>query len=90
MLAALARDVAATREDIAALRVNLRHLSEEVRALMNRAGIRTNASRYRHELEVFVDRPTAKFAAWYEMFPRSQSGDPDRHGTFDDVIGRLP
>ena len=24
------------------------------------------------------------------MFPRSQSGDPSRHGTFDDVIGRLP
>jgi starch synthase (maltosyl-transferring) len=57
---------------------------------MSRAGIRTNASRYRRELEVFVDRPTAKFAAWYELFPRSQSGDPNRHGTFDDVIGRLP
>ena len=65
-------------------------LSEDVRTLLNRAGIRTNASRYRQELEVFVDRPTAKFAAWYEMFPRSQSGDPHRHGTFDDVIARLP
>jgi starch synthase (maltosyl-transferring) len=61
-----------------------------VHTLLNRAGIRTNASRYRHELEVFVDRPIAKFAAWYEMFPRSQSGDPHRHGTFDDVIARLP
>ena len=66
------------------------HAREEVRALMSRAGIRTNASRYAHELEVFVDRPLAKFAAWYEMFPRSQSGDPNRHGTFDDVIERLP
>ena len=65
-------------------------LAEDVRALMSRAGIRTNASRYAHELEVFVDRPLAKFAAWYEMFPRSQSGDPNRHGTFDDVIARLP
>jgi len=65
-------------------------LSEEVRELMRRAGIRTNRSRYERELEVFVDRPTAKFAAWYEMFPRSQSDDPHRHGTFDDVIRKLP
>ena len=65
-------------------------LGEDVRTLMQRAGIRTNASRYKNELEVFVDRPGASFAAWYEMFPRSQSGDPARHGTFDDVIRRLP
>ncbi|MCD6044656.1 MAG: putative Alpha amylase, catalytic domain family, partial [Burkholderiales bacterium] len=65
-------------------------LGEDVRALMRRAGVRTNASRYKTELEVMVDRPAAKFAAWYEMFPRSQSGDPNRHGTFDDVIRRLP
>jgi starch synthase (maltosyl-transferring) len=67
-----------------------RMLAADVRTLMSRAGIRTNASRYAHELEVFVDRPLAKFAAWYEMFPRSQSGDPNRHGTFEDVIERLP
>ena len=30
------------------------------------------------------------FSAWYELFPRSQSGDARRHGTFDDVIERLP
>ena len=33
---------------------------------------------------------TAEFASWYELFPRSQSGDPQRHGTFDDVVRRLP
>ena len=32
------------------------------------------------------ERKAAGFASWYELFPRSQSGDPDRHGTFDDVI----
>jgi starch synthase (maltosyl-transferring) len=37
-----------------------------------------------------VERPQAAFASWYELFPRSQSGDPQRHGTFDDVIARLP
>ena len=36
-----------------------------------------------------VERPQAEFASWYELFPRSQSGDVNRHGTFDDVIGRL-
>ncbi|WP_051329082.1 alpha-1,4-glucan--maltose-1-phosphate maltosyltransferase [Geminicoccus roseus] len=39
---------------------------------------------------VDVERTGAEFASWYELFPRSQSGDPARHGTFDDVIRRLP
>ena len=40
----------------------------------------------------FVDaeRLQARFASWYELFPRSQTGDAGRHGTFDDVIVRLP
>ena len=37
-----------------------------------------------------VDRPQAGFASWYEMFPRSATDDPARHGTFADVIARLP
>ncbi|WP_240654729.1 alpha-1,4-glucan--maltose-1-phosphate maltosyltransferase [Rhodovarius crocodyli] len=37
-----------------------------------------------------VERRAAGFASWYEIFPRSQSGDPARHGTFDDVIAQLP
>jgi starch synthase (maltosyl-transferring) len=36
------------------------------------------------------ERREAAFASWYQIFPRSQSGDPDRHGTFEDVIARLP
>ena len=39
---------------------------------------------------VWVDRPQATHAAWYELFPRSQAAEPGRHGTFDDVILRLP
>ncbi len=39
---------------------------------------------------VDAERQAAGFASWYQIFPRSQSGDPNRHGTFDDVIGRLP
>ncbi|HTQ03551.1 MAG TPA: alpha-1,4-glucan--maltose-1-phosphate maltosyltransferase [Polyangiaceae bacterium] len=40
--------------------------------------------------ELIVDRPEATFAAWYELFPRSQSGRPGVHGTFADTARRLP
>jgi starch synthase (maltosyl-transferring) len=39
---------------------------------------------------VNVERPQAAFGAWYELFPRSATDDPTRHGTFDGVIHRLP
>ena len=42
------------------------------------------------EMPVEADRRAAEFAAWYELFPRGQSGDPARHGTFRDVMRRLP
>ncbi len=37
-----------------------------------------------------AERKAAEFSSWYELFPRSQSGDTARHGNFDDVIARLP
>ncbi|TCH98415.1 DUF3416 domain-containing protein [Roseococcus sp. SYP-B2431] len=42
------------------------------------------------EFPLDIERRAAGFASWYEIFPRSQSGDPHRHGTFDDVIAALP
>jgi starch synthase (maltosyl-transferring) len=42
------------------------------------------------ELVVRVDPKRAQYSAWYELFPRSQSPVEGRHGTFDDVIARLP
>ncbi|MGI4856275.1 MAG: maltotransferase domain-containing protein [Janthinobacterium lividum] len=41
-------------------------------------------------LSIQAERAAARYANWYELFPRSQSGDPRRHGTFIDVIARLP
>jgi starch synthase (maltosyl-transferring) len=41
-------------------------------------------------LPLMVDRPLARYGAWYEMVPRSQSETPDQHGTFKDCIARLP
>ncbi|MDB5985567.1 MAG: glgE [Nevskia sp.] len=37
-----------------------------------------------------VERTAARYASWYELFPRSQTDDAKRHGTFADVIERLP
>ncbi|CAM3980603.1 Alpha-1,4-glucan:maltose-1-phosphate maltosyltransferase [Bordetella tumbae] len=37
---------------------------------------------------LWVDRNRARHAAWYELFPRSQAATG--HGSFDDVIDRLP
>ncbi len=65
-------------------------MSDDVLPLLRRTGPRTHMTRYAKELDVWADRPRAAFSAWYEMFPRSQSGDVRRHGTFDDVIARLP
>ena len=42
------------------------------------------------ELKVVVDRPRARFSAWYEMFPRSTSPEPGCHGTLADAAARLP
>ena len=43
-----------------------------------RCGERADLTTYFRELELFVDRPAARFAAWYEMFPRSQGTVPER------------
>ena len=41
-------------------------------------------------LSLTVDRLEAGFSAWYELFPRSQSKVPGKHGTFADTAARLP
>ncbi len=47
-------------------------------------------ARYEPALPIDAERQRASFASWYELFPRSQSNDARRHGTFADVIARLP
>jgi starch synthase (maltosyl-transferring) len=65
-------------------------LDGDLRQIMARVAPRPDLTPHDRELEVVVDRPEAAFAAWYELFPRSQSRVPGRHGTFDDCIDRLP
>ena len=60
-------------------------LAQRMRSLADRS----LATRYRRQLRVAVEPPKAAFSSWYEMFPRSASPDPSRHGTFRDVENRL-
>ena len=64
-------------------------LSEDLSKLMARYPDRSKAVTYK-EISVIVDPKIARFGAWYEMFPRSASLTPGKHGTFKDVIARLP
>jgi starch synthase (maltosyl-transferring) len=65
-------------------------LSEELADLVRRHEERLAWTIYDRELTVVVDRITARFAAWYEMFPRSQGTQRGRPATFKDCEARLP
>jgi starch synthase (maltosyl-transferring) len=64
-------------------------LAPETFSLMAGADQRPHRARS-NVLPLDAERREAAFASWFQIFPRSQSGDPNRHGTFDDVIARLP
>ncbi len=64
-------------------------LSPEVAALMAGADDRPLAAML-DPIPVQAERVAAGFASWYEVFPRSMSDDPNRHGTFADVERHLP
>jgi starch synthase (maltosyl-transferring) len=64
-------------------------LSRLLAQAMARWPDRRGATRYGRELDLVVDRPLARFAAWYEMFPRSQGRTPGRGASFEDAIARL-
>ncbi|HEX5479496.1 MAG TPA: alpha-1,4-glucan--maltose-1-phosphate maltosyltransferase [Dehalococcoidia bacterium] len=65
-------------------------LDETLLGLMDEHGERANVTRYPRTARVMVDPPRAAFSAWYELFPRSASTKAGKHGTFRDVIDRLP
>ena len=64
-------------------------LDEELALIARRCPDRRFATVYEKELTVVVDRERARFSSWYEMFPRSASPEPGRHGTFKDCEARL-
>ena len=68
-----------------------RALDDDFRALMEEYLRPNDLTRYRRDLTVVVDRERARFASWYEVFPRSETEitEPVRHGTFADATARL-
>ena len=65
-------------------------LSPELGSLMAQADDRPRAAALPRPVRIDAERSGAAFAAWYEVFPRSMSDDPARHGTFKDVERHLP
>ena len=64
-------------------------LAPDLAALMEAADDRPHGT-VSPALPVDAERTGAGFASWYEVFPRSMSDDPHRHGTFRDVERHLP
>jgi len=65
-------------------------LSPELLELLSRYPDPETVTRSTRSCPVRVDRELAGFSAWYELFPRSCTDDPARHGTFADCEGLLP
>jgi starch synthase (maltosyl-transferring) len=65
-------------------------LADDLAALMARHADRRGGAKLGVELAVSVERERARYSTWYELFPRSTSPEPGRHGTFRDVAERLP
>jgi starch synthase (maltosyl-transferring) len=66
-----------------------RGLNEHLLEVVERVPDRSAETTLDQPLAVAVDPERARFSAWYELFPRSASPVPERHGTFRDVIDRL-
>jgi starch synthase (maltosyl-transferring) len=64
-------------------------LSGALNELMQRYPDRRFATELDRELVIVVDPVRARFSSWYELFPRSTSPEPGRHGTFADCEARL-
>jgi starch synthase (maltosyl-transferring) len=64
-------------------------LTDELKDAMAESQFRPDLTRSQL-FSLMVDRPRARFGAWYEMVPRSQGQTVGQHGTFKDCIVRLP
>jgi starch synthase (maltosyl-transferring) len=65
-------------------------LDSELLDLIHHYPERDFATRYDKQLPIVVEREKARFSTWYELFPRSCSPEPGRHGTFRDCEEWLP
>ena len=65
-------------------------LNDEIHVIAARYPDLSFATKYEAELPVWVDRVRARYSTWYELFPRSASAEPGKHGTLRDVVAQLP
>ncbi|HVL22843.1 MAG TPA: alpha-1,4-glucan--maltose-1-phosphate maltosyltransferase [Thermomicrobiales bacterium] len=65
-------------------------LSSDLRRLVRKHAAREGAATLPAPIPVYVDRVAARFAAWYELFPRSAGTKEGQSATFRDVIDQLP
>ena len=64
--------------------------SDSLVALMRKFGKRGRIRSLEKSFQIIVESTRALYGAWYELFPRSVTRDPNQHGTFKDVIAHLP
>jgi starch synthase (maltosyl-transferring) len=86
LLDAAARELRSDRPQVDRI---ARALAEDLDGAMARHADRSHETVREPALELIVEPVRARFSTWYELFPRSASPDPERHGTFHDVIARL-
>jgi len=86
-LQGFARELGDETQDVTARVVTAN--SKELAELMLGPLAADEVTRLRPWFTIDVDRPPAAFAAWYELFPRSQATIAGKHGTFQDTERRL-
>lgn len=67
-----------------------RVMSDDFEDAVHRHPLKRHVARQDNELEIRVEHAKALFSTWYELFPRSSSLTPGKHGTFQDTIKLLP
>ena len=65
-------------------------LSPGLGEAMAQADLRPGSVASERPVAVQAERLGARYASWYEVFPRSMSDDATRHGSFADVERHLP
>src|SRR3954471_8644170 len=83
------RELADTMRDGEPADVNEIAHSGELEVLMATYPDRGGSTQYGPAPRVIVDRKEARTAAWYEFFPRSAEGLPDRGSRFRDCLPRV-
>jgi starch synthase (maltosyl-transferring) len=64
--------------------------SEAIHQLARRRPDPQTVARHEPPLSIDAERERARYSTWYELFPRSTSRTPGKHGTFADVEALLP